>query len=282
MTLFDRGTFDIDGYFERIGYGGPTVPNLELLQAVALLHPTAIPFENLNPLLGRPVPLDGASLQRKLIHERRGGWCFEHNVLLGTALTALGYSVTGLAARVMWNAPAGAVTPRSHMVLQVPIDGRTYIVDAGFGGLTLTGPLRLEADVEQPTPHEPFRLLQRGDVYVVEARVRGEWRALYRFDLQPQTLADYEVTSWYLSTNPRSHFLAGVIAARVQPDRRYALRNTDLAIHHCEGVTDQRALVSAADLREALTTLFGIDVPTGPDVEAAFARVIAPATAATA
>src|SRR3712207_6616725 len=102
---------DLDSYFERIGYTGTRTPTLDTLRAIHLLHPRTIPFENLDPLLGRPVRLDAAFLRAKLIAERRGGYCYEHNLLLKDVLEALGYPVRPLAARVMWNVPEGVVRP---------------------------------------------------------------------------------------------------------------------------------------------------------------------------
>jgi N-hydroxyarylamine O-acetyltransferase len=275
VTAFDTASLDLDAYFARIGYTGPAPATEETLRAIALRHPSAIPFENLSPLLGRPVPLDIPSLQAKLVRERRGGWCFEHNTLLGTALRKLGYDVTGLAARVLWNVPGSVTRPRSHMVLRIDLDGREFIVDAGFGGLTLTAPLRLEAGAEQETPHERVRLVPSGDAFDVEARVRDEWKALYRFDGQRQEIADYEVTSWYLSTSPTSFFLSTLMAARVDGSRRYALRNTDFAVHHADGFTDRRTLTSGAEIRETLERMFGIDVP--KDADAIIDRIAATA-----
>jgi N-hydroxyarylamine O-acetyltransferase len=279
MTVFDSAALDLDAYLARVGHGGPVAPTYATLEALAAAHPSAIPFENLNALLGRPVPLDVPSLQQKMVRDGRGGWCFEHNVLLGTALSAIGFKVIGLAARVMWTMPAGMTTARSHMVLRIDLDGRPYIADAGFGGLTLTAPLRLEAGIEQDTPHERFRLVAVDGMFHVEAFVRDEWRALYRFDLQPQAIVDYEVSSWYLSSNPKSHFLTTLVAARAQPDRRYALRNTEFAIHHSDGYTDRRALLTPRDLRVTLEGMFAIDVPTGPEMETVFDRIVAAAGA---
>ena len=105
MTAFDTASLDLDAYLSRIGHAGPVAADLPTLQSIALRHPSAIPFENLNALLRRPVPLDIASLQQKMLQDGRGGWCFEHNVLLGTALRAIGFDVTGLAARVRWQLP---------------------------------------------------------------------------------------------------------------------------------------------------------------------------------
>lgn len=277
MILFDPALLDLDAYLDRIGFDGSASPELATLEAIAYRHPAAIPFENLNPLAGRPVPLDTESLQQKLVREGRGGWCFEHNLLLGTALAAVGFRVEGLAARVLWNGPAGVETPRSHMVLLVDLDGHPYVVDAGFGGLTLTGPMRLEAGIAQQTPHERFRLVAAGDDFVAEAELGGVWKPLYRFDLQRQTRADYQVTSWYLSNHPQSQFVNSLMAARVQPDRRYGLRNTDLAIHHRDGFTERRVLTTAAQIRTALEQLFGIRVPAGAELDAVFARVAATA-----
>jgi N-hydroxyarylamine O-acetyltransferase len=279
MSLFDTAGFDLDAYLARIGYEGRRSPDLETLRAITYHHPLAIPFENLNPLAGRPVPLDNAALLRKLVQERRGGWCFEHNLLLGTALTAIGFDVTGLGARVLWNVPPGVVRPRSHMVLLLRIDGEPYIADAGFGGLTMTAPLRLARDVAQQTPHEPFRLTGSGDDYIAEAHIRGEWRALYRFGLHPQARVDYEVVSWYLAHHPQSHFTFTLVAARAQPDCRYALSNADFAVHHRDGYTERRMLMSAAEARRLLQDVFGIDVPQGDDIDAALARVVGAAAA---
>ncbi len=210
-------TFDLDAYFQRIGYDGPTAARLETLREIHRLHPQAIAFENLNPLLHWPVPLDTQSLQHKMVKQQRGGYCYEHNLLLKHALERIGFRVAGLAARVLWNHPEDAVRPRTHMLLQVDIEDEMWIADVGFGGLTLTAPLRLVEHTPQATPHEPFRVTRLSGDYAVQAEVRGAWRTLYRFDLQEQVLPDYELTSWYLSNHPESHFVRRLIAARTEP-----------------------------------------------------------------
>lgn len=267
--MFDTSTFDLSAYLERLAYGGSTEPTLQTLQAIALHHPMAIPFENLDPFLRRPVSLDIDALQRKIVQGGRGGWCFEHNTLLGSALTALGYQPAGLAARVMWNVPTEVTPARSHMVLLLQLGGRPYIVDAGFGGVTLTAPLRLEVDLEQDTPHERFRIIKPEDSYIVQAHVQGDWRSLYRFDLTRQMPADYEVSNWFLCTNPRSIFLTMLMAARVERDRRYALRTPEFATHHRGGPTERCAVTSGSELRQLLETVFRIPVPREPDVDEA-------------
>lgn len=233
-------TIDLDAYFERIRYAGGRAPTLATLAAIHARHAEAIAFENLNPLMGWPVRLDVESLQQKMVRDGRGGYCFEQNLLFKHALDALGFRVTGLAARVLWGAPEETVAARSHMVLRVDLEEQPYIVDAGFGGVTLTGPLRLEADIEQFTPHEPFRLLKVNDEFIEQVKLPGDWMSLYRFNLQENLLPDYEVANWYLSNHPDSRFVTGLLAARPAPDRRYALLNNQFTVHHLNGRTERR------------------------------------------
>jgi N-hydroxyarylamine O-acetyltransferase len=264
---------DLDAYFRRIGYGGSRAPTLETLRALHLRHPLAITFENLDPFLRRPVPLDLPSLEAKLVQRGRGGYCFEHNLLFKHALDALGFRVTGLSARVLWNLPDGVILPRTHMLLRVALDDQDYIADVGFGGQTLTAPMRLTAGIEQTTPHEPFRLLEVPEGFLMQALVGGEWRPLHRFDLQEQLLPDYELANWYISTHPQSRFVNNLTVARPAADRRYALLNAEFAVHHLGGPSEYRRLAGAAEIRRVLQEVFGLTLPEGPELDAALERL---------
>jgi N-hydroxyarylamine O-acetyltransferase len=263
---------DLDAYLKRIGYHGAPRVSLETLSTLHLRHAQAIPFENLNPLLRWPVRLDIASLQEKLVAGGRGGYCFEQNLLFSHALTTIGFDVTWLAARVLFNLPEGTTTPRSHMLLLVRLEGTPYVADVGFGGLTLTGPLRLEPHIEQATPHERFRLMPLDEAFVMQAKI-GEWKNLYRFDLTKQLLPDYEVTNWYLSNHPNSHFVTGLMVARAEADRRYALRNNTFSVHYLDGRTERRLLTSTDELRAALSETFRLTLPKAPELDAALGRL---------
>jgi N-hydroxyarylamine O-acetyltransferase len=252
---------DLDAYLDRIGYVGAHGPTLDMLKALHRLHPAAIPFENLDPFLARPVDLDIDALETKLVRSGRGGYCFEHNILFMRVLAKLGFSVMGLGARVLWGRPENSVTPRSHMLILVELDGGRWLADVGFGGLTQTAPLRLEAGLEQETPHERFRVVEADGDFRMQAEVGSEWRTLYRFDLQRQLEVDYAVTSYYLANNPASHFVTTLIAARALPDRRLALRDGRLSTHYRGGRSEQRQLTSAAELAETLQGEFGISLP---------------------
>lgn len=269
-------SFDLDAYLRRIGHDGPVAPDLATLQALVFRHACTIPFENLDPVLDRPPLLDPAALQRKLVQGGRGGYCFEQNLLLRQALLALGFRVIAHTARVLWGQAEDHVSPRSHMLLQVVLDDGPRIVDVGFGGQTLTGVLRLEPGIEQPTPHEPFRLVPVDRDLKLQAKTGEEWRSLYRFDLQEQWPVDYEAANWYLATHPGSHFVTGLIAARAQPGARHALRNADYAVHRLDGGTERRTLADAAEVKSVLAEVFGLTLPEGLDP--ALARLLPPTT----
>jgi N-hydroxyarylamine O-acetyltransferase len=266
---------DLDSYLRRIGYSGSRSPTLATLRALQALHPLAIPFENLDTLLGHPVRLDVGSLERKLVQSRRGGYCFEQNLLFKHALGALGFAATALAARVVWERPAGEVRARTHMVLLVEVGGASYICDVGFGGLTPTAPVALTTDVEQPTPHEKFRVVSVQSEFAVEANVRGEWKRLYRFDLQEQLEADIDLLNHYVMSHADSPMRDRLIAARVAADRRFNLGNGVLKTHVLHAASEERRLASVAELKGALAATFGIEVPSGHGVDAALERVLA-------
>ena len=265
---------DLESYFRRIGYSGPRTPTLATLRPLHSHHPRAIPFENLDTLSGRPVRLDLDSLQRKLVHGRRGGYCFEQNLLFQHVLGALGMRVTALAARVAWERSTDEVRARTHMVLLAEIDEGRYLCDVGFGGLTPTGPLKLQAGVEQATPHETFRSLDLGGEHAVEARVRGEWKRLYQFDLQEQHPVDIEMLNYYVMGHADSPMIGRLLAARTEPEHRFGLRNGTLSTHGPNGTNEQR-ITSVMELRDVLRGTFRIDVPAGAEIDAALARVLA-------
>jgi arylamine N-acetyltransferase len=254
---------DLTAYFARIGYRGPTDPTGDVLAELVAAHNRSIPFENLDPVFGVPVfDLGADALVDKLVHRRRGGYCYEHNGLMGYVLERLGYGVDRFSGRVVWMSEPGSPLPaRTHQVLGVSIPGAPgrWLVDVGFGGQTLTSPIALTVGVEQPTRHEPYRLTEGAEGLVLEARIRETWQALYEFTDAPQPRVDLEVGSWYVSTHPASHFVTGLTAALVADDARWNLRGRHLAVHR-GGSTEKVRFDTAEEVVDALTNTFGVDL----------------------
>lgn len=269
-------TLDLTGYFERIGYRGAADPTLDVLQDLVTAHTRTIPFENLDPLLGVPVDdLSPEALTDKLVHRRRGGYCYEHNGLMGHVLAELGFGVRRFGARVVWTLAPGAPVPsQTHTLLAVALPGgpQLYLVDVGFGGQTLTSPIRLETGSVQPTTLEPYRLQTHGDGLVLQAQIRGKWQSLYQFATRTAPPIDLKVGSWYASTHPSSHFVTSLMASVVTADGRYNLSGRNLAFHH-DGTTEKARLDDAAAVVDTLADRFGINVADAAERSVLEARI---------
>src|SRR5690625_4255835 len=98
----------LDAYFERIDYGGRTAVEPQSLHDLSAAHVQAIPFENIDILLRRPIEIEPQAIFDKLVTRRRGGYCFEHNGLMLEVLRRLGFDAPPLGAR----ARPGAGDPR--------------------------------------------------------------------------------------------------------------------------------------------------------------------------
>jgi N-hydroxyarylamine O-acetyltransferase len=269
-------TPDLAAYFERIGYAGPREPTLATLNAIIAAHVRAIPFENLDVLLGCPIRLEPEHIVHKLIHARRGGYCFEQNSLLLWVLSALGYEVKALSARVRVQRRRDEVPPRTHMFLRVEIGGESWLADVGVGGFSVTSALRLIADVTQPTPHEPRRIVREGHWSGFEQRAPDArlfhqiyfseaWHDVCDFTLEEMHPIDREIGNWFTSTHPNSQFRSRLTVARATANGRLTLLNRDFTVRGADGRAETRTLTSPAELLQVLRHQFGIEFPEGTE-----------------
>ncbi|HEX4348490.1 MAG TPA: arylamine N-acetyltransferase [Vicinamibacterales bacterium] len=263
MTLVDR-------YFERIGYTGPQTATLEALNGVVHAHVRSIPFENLEPAFGRPVDLSLAAVEKKLIDRRRGGYCFEQNSLFHAVLAELGFHVRGIGARVRFGRPRDQMPARTHFFGLVMLDGEEWIVDVGVGGISPTAAFRLHTDEEQPTPHEPRRVVRSSTAFLHQVRLADGWQDVCEFTLDEMHPIDRELANWYTSTHPQSYFRNNVIAARALADGgRLNLLNRELTRRRRDGSSRVRTIASPSDLLETLEQEFGLKLESGSPLECA-------------
>jgi N-hydroxyarylamine O-acetyltransferase len=251
-------TTDIDlaAYLARVGLDAAPAPTAAGLAQLHLAHATHIPFENLDVLLRRPIRLDTEGLQRKLVRDRRGGYCFEQNLLFAAALEALGFRVTRLAARVRYR--AARLLARTHMLLAVEAEGRSWLADVGFGGSGPLRPLGMDDRGEQRQFLWSYRLREEGRGLVLQGGGPGGWQDFYVFTPEPQELVDYEVASYYVSTHPDSPFTRTLAAQLPTPEARYLLRNRELTVER--GAGSETRTVADDELADVLSRLFGLTV----------------------
>jgi N-hydroxyarylamine O-acetyltransferase len=253
---------DLDAYLARIGYAGPRAATLETLCGVQRAHLYSVPFENLDVVLKRPILLEPAALAQKIVANRRGGYCYESNALFMYALQALGFTVTPLAARVLWERSDPELPPSSHMLLMIDLEDGLYLADVAFGGQTPPQVLKLAVGAEQATSHEPYRLRRtEGGELDLQALMAGQWGTLYRFTLHPQLPIDFKFANWYVSTHPDSFFVSNVIAAIPGEGCRYTLFNREFRTRWPDGRVETVILETAADLAAVLQDRFALSIP---------------------
>ena len=255
---------DLDAYFARLGYTGPRAPTLETLHAITLHHATTIPFENLDVLLGRPIVLTPGAIFRKLVHDRRGGYCFEQNNLLLLVLRALGYRVTPIGARVRWQMPRDATPARTHLFLRVHLADGDWLTDVGLGGASLTGAIPLEFDRELATPHELRRLVREAGRLFHQLWTGTEWTDCCEFTLDEVFPIDCEVANWWTSASPASHFKTNVTVGRAGRDgTRKAIRGGEFTHRRGAQILQHAPVTSAGQLLSLLAEHFDLRFPAG-------------------
>ncbi|AUX34770.1 MULTISPECIES: arylamine N-acetyltransferase [Sorangium] len=259
-SAHDTASLDLDAYLARIGYRGALAATREVLDALHSAHVYSIPFENLDVLLGRPIRIDLASVQSKLVKARRGGYCFEQNTLFVAALRRIGFKVTTLLARVRFQ--RSEVGPRTHMLSLVELPEGPFIADVGFGGPGLTQPIRLVEGESQAQAHDVVGLRREGHVWVLESRGREPWQDLYAFTLEEHFPVDYEAANHYTSTHPDSLFVSNVLAALASPEARLTLRNRQLGVFR-GGRFERFGDLGDDELLDVLKSRFGLELPAG-------------------
>ena len=181
-------------------------------------HVHSIPFENLDSYMGIPISLDLESLERKLVAERRGGYCFEQNLLFKAACEARGATVETYLARVRWRTSPETPRPRAHLVLGVTVEGSMWLADVGFGAGTPLEPMPFGAGGPYKQSGWSYRVVEERDELVLQRLDRGTWGDVYGFSRIPSPFVDIEMSNWYVNTHPQSPFVKGLIVSHRPAD----------------------------------------------------------------
>lgn len=248
---------DVTDYLARIGVKRPARPSPEALRELQRAHLATVPFENLSIHLGEPIVLDEQVLVEKIVHRRRGGFCYELNGAFAALLTALGYQVTLLAAQVFTGDKLGK--PFCHLALKVDL-AEPWLVDVGFGNFSHY-PLRLDVRDVQRDPSGLFQVVEHGGYGELDVMLNGA--AQYRLDPRPYRLSDFIPTCWWYETSPTSYFRQSLTCSRLTGSGRVTLSGSRL-IDTSHGERTERVL-DDAEVLEAYRTHFGIRLDRLPD-----------------
>jgi N-hydroxyarylamine O-acetyltransferase len=250
---------DLDAYLARIesppAHGRPSLAELHRA------HVAAIPFENLDPRRGVPVSLELSDLENKLVRRRRGGYCFEQNLLFKAAVEAVGARVEMLLARVRVGRPASTPRPRTHLVLRVAADGGDWHADVGFGRGTLLEPIPFGPGGPYEQSGWRFRVVEDGPELVLQSGQGDEWVDLYGFLPDPVPMIDIETSNWFTCTHPRSPFVTGliVVAQRLDGSRLTLSDWQDLSLTEETPAGASVRPVEPSEVDGLIAARFGLD-----------------------
>lgn len=259
--------FDLAAYLHRVALPARVTLDAEGLQRLQRAHRLAIPFENLDVALGRPISIAPAAVFAKLVTGKRGGFCFEHDRLFGDALGALGFDARPVLGEVLLGDTP--TPPGTHALSLVTIAGQPWIADAGFGGsyapamplvdgAEATAPDGARFRLQQDGPQ--WLLFRDGDPGTTDGRGGGPgWRPQYRFTTATVDPALAEAGAHWAATHADSRFVRHRIVSIVLPhgfarltDHRYR--------RQAAGAVSEGEIADPRVYRLRLSLMFGIDL----------------------
>lgn len=245
-------------YLSRIGVNESDLEadegTLRLLQRQHLL---TIPFENLDIRWKRPIVLDTDRFYRKIVEEKRGGFCYELNGLFNELLVGLGYTTRLVSARV-FNPVKGEFGPEfDHMILIAGLGDREYIADVGFGDF-IAEPLLCAPGVEQ-TDREGTFIIEQDDSgsFKIVKKTGDGWVPECMFDEKARDLAEFAGMCDFQQYSPDSHFLKGKICSLMTENGRKTLTDKTFIVT-TNGKKTETPVRTEADFDRILSDEFRI------------------------
>ena len=263
--MWNGDELELDEYLAFIGFDGARSPSLDTLRRLQRGHVLNIKWENLDAVLHKHVALDIPTVQAKLLHSPRGGYCYEHVALFAAVLERFDFDFFGIQGRVQMGATT--IRPSTHGMLVARLDGQRWLCDVGFGTSPLV-PIRL-VDEDVITDGSWTYQLRRSEVTpgadgwtLSEAAGDGTqagWMSRHTLVLEPQYPVDYRAASYFVASSPHSPFSTRVFVQRIAPDHAYILDHRELHTVR-PGIGRDTRHLTPDEVLVALQEVFGIEL----------------------
>ena len=261
VAAIDVRELDLDAYCRRIDLAGVVEPTRDCLHRLIIAHASAIPFENIEVLARRVPRLDLPGLQAKLVHQRRGGYCFEQNTLFRAVLQAIGFDVQPMEARIRSGVPADVVTARTHLATRVVLDGVAHLVDVGCSTVAPLAPLALASRQRQAAGSGFYRFVDVGDELLLQTLAADVWTDCYQLMPSEPHAIDCEMGNWFVATHPKSMLGHNLLLGRAIEGGRLRLFNRQLSAFQPQCAAPvERELQARAEFADVLADGFGLEV----------------------
>ncbi len=251
----------VNRYLTQLGVN-LSLTGLALVEDIKQRHIAQLSFNSGNVILKRDLSLAPYALFQRVVFDRQGGYCFEHNKILYLVLQTLGFNVSPLIGRVLIN--GNEENGRLHRITLLQFENKHYLVDVGFG----------VANPRFVVPLEPFKTQTKQGYYVLKndgedhfrlmySKNEQDWLTLYRFDLSEATESDCDIAHFYSSQHPEAMFVNSLVVSRIESNRRYLLKNRELTVYKDnkgESELINRFINSSEELVELLTNTLNLNV----------------------
>jgi N-hydroxyarylamine O-acetyltransferase len=254
----ESDVLNLESYFERIGYKGRADVSEDTLRDIHIAHTLNVPFENLDVFYRRPILLDEASLYKKIVNARRGGYCFEMNSIFSLVLRKMGFKVTNLLAKV--SVDGIHYTTKTHQAILVEAEGKKWIADVGFGNDGIIAPLILEENTEQKQFAHTYRLVTHSTLgYLLQKKREDRYDPLFAFTLEECTPEDFLMSNHFTATFPESFFLKMRMCTMPTKDGRITLTDDHFKVAKNDNVLDS-PIANEREFTSLLKEHFGLDL----------------------
>ncbi|MEQ8414800.1 MAG: arylamine N-acetyltransferase [Imperialibacter sp.] len=248
---------DIDKYLHRIDVSAREQPGVRFLKHLHYQHLLHIPFENLDIHWGKEILLDTERLYKKIIEQKRGGFCYELNGLFYSLLTQLGFTCYMASARMP--KPDGNLSPEfEHMCILVQLAGEVFLCDVGYGKGPVY-PLKVLEENIQMSLNQFYRIRKKDEVgwWLDESDDGQAFEEKYLFSPKRRTLIEFIPRCLYQQTDPESHFRNGKMITQATPEGRKTLTEKMLIVNS-RGKRTEHYLLNEDDFYIKLEEHFNI------------------------
>ncbi|MBQ4544179.1 MAG: arylamine N-acetyltransferase [Oscillospiraceae bacterium] len=243
-------------YLLRIGYSGVHHATKEVLAELMQCHFMSVPFENLDVYYAHKEPdLSTASLYDKIVKNRRGGYCFELNGLFLHLLRAFGFSCTARQARII---KGEFLSPPSHEVIVVKIDGKSLFCDVGFGGPVPPSPVEIICDSVQESDGRRYMFSDGGEEITLSVEKDGTFAPLMMFSKKPSAPVDFLPLNAFCAHSPIEPFIHKQMAWKRTCDGKVSI-DGDIFRTESDGAVTEKLIETPDELRVILSQYFGIE-----------------------
>ncbi|RWS09252.1 acetyltransferase-like protein [Dinothrombium tinctorium] len=215
---------DVSLYFKRLKIDYEIECSFSHLCKLQRSHVYAVIFENLDIIKRKPLSLKIEDIFEKIVIQERGGVCFELNGLFNFLLQALGFDAFIVAATVVCNEEEPI--ENAHLTNIVKIDGNLFLVDVGYGVFTPMCLVPICGDIasDAMTDYRIRNDAESGEKHLLlEHKRNEEWVTLYKFNLKPKCLKDFEQPLEHVQNGPNSLFVKNVFVSKICENERWRL-----------------------------------------------------------